>query len=103
ILDATEGVVGVGDVLEDVIERDRVERGTGVDERRQRRAVDLEAARASVSRRDRRRIDADVLELLRREGAEAAVAHANLEDARARRELSADDADAAQAGLLARG
>src|ERR1051325_6132793 len=48
VLDARQRVVRIGHVLEYVKERDGVEGRAGVDERRQRRAIDVEAARAAT-------------------------------------------------------
>jgi hypothetical protein len=55
-----------------------------------------------MTRRRGRGIDADVFVFVRRGRAEAAIAHADLEQTSARREMFAHPLEAPQAGALAR-
>src|SRR5258706_6937029 len=87
ILHPSEDVVRIGHVLEDVKEDDGVEGGTGVDEVRDRGAVDIKPTRTRRARGGGSAVDADVFELPRGSVAKAAVAHPDLEDPRARGEV----------------
>src|SRR5258706_91372 len=102
ILHPGQRIVWIGHVLENVKEDDGIEGRSGVYKVRYGGAINIQPAGTRRTHGCRGPVDTDVFELARGSIAKAAVTYTDLEDARARREVSPERGKASLTGLLPR-